>query len=200
LVSIRLSRAIRDLANQALSGLITLEYGSHTRTKNNEVSRPLRYYSEPGSDVFSKDVVLDDRSEPSTAVFGRHERRKPIAEIEKLPGLLLVLIPRIRPAGYSPPRELTSSHVDTTLELTSKKICHGGFTRRLHSDHEPNPVRHVDHSVKQVSIGGCLRCRVGGGITSGRDSGSPAPSDFSWRFPSIALRRLPDLVKVSHGS
>ena len=75
LVSIGLSGAVRDLAKLALSGLITLKDKVHTRTENNEVSRPLRDWPEPGPHVFAKDVVLDDRGEPCSTILGRHECR-----------------------------------------------------------------------------------------------------------------------------
>src|SRR5580704_4762995 len=103
--------------------MITLNDNSHGRTENNKMSRPHLHCLEPGPHVFSEDVVLDNRGEPGLAILGRNQRRQPIAEIQKPPGLILVLIPRMRPSAYCPSRELASSHMDAAFELTSKQVC-----------------------------------------------------------------------------
>lgn len=99
---------------------ITLKDNSHARTENDEMSRPNRHGLEPVPDVFAEDVVLNNRGESSPAIFRRHRRGQAIAEIEKPPGLNLVVIPRMCPTAYCPPVELASPHMNTAVELASK--------------------------------------------------------------------------------
>ena len=142
LVWICLSRAVSDLAKFPLSDPITLKDNSNARTENDEMSRPYRHRLEPGPNVFAEDIVLDHRGESCLAILGRRQCGQAVAEIEKPPGFSLVLIPRMRPTTYCPPVELTSPHVNTTVESVSKQVRHSGLPRRLYSHHQPDSVCH----------------------------------------------------------
>jgi hypothetical protein len=120
LVRICLSGAVSDLAIVSLPDPITLKDDSHARTENDEMSRPNRHRPEPGPDVFAEDVVLNNCGESSSAILRRYRCGQAITEVEKPPGLNLVVIPRMCPTAYCPPVELASPHVNTAVELASK--------------------------------------------------------------------------------